>query len=86
MLNFDFLEKDLGPASPLQYAHDFQKKIFLMSYFINCPNFTVWLPLLLEIYGNMCILIICFPVYDVINLSFLIRPFSYMTKEMRTEI
>ena len=26
MLNFDFLEKDLGLASPLQYAHDFQKK------------------------------------------------------------
>ena len=49
MLNFDFLEKDLGPASPLQYVHDFQKKIFLMLYFINCPNFTAWLPLLLEI-------------------------------------
>ena len=32
----------------------------------------------------MCIVIVCYPVYDVINfeikLSFLIKPFSYMTK------
>ena len=47
-------------------------------YFIN-------LPLRLEILGNMCILMICFLVYDVtnfgINLSFLIKLFSYMTKK-----
>ena len=33
---------------------------------------------------NMCIVIACYPVRDVINveiyLSFLIKPFSYMTK------
>ena len=36
--------------------------------------------------GNMCIVIICFPVYDVINfetgLTFLIKPFSNMTKKL----
>ena len=38
----------------------------------------------------ICIVIICFPVYDAIdfeiNLSFLIKPFSYFTKKVRTKI
>ena len=34
---------------------------------MNLPNFMVWLPLLLEILGNISVVIICFPVYDVIN-------------------
>ena len=38
-----------------------------------------------EILGNVCIVIIFSPVYDVINseinLSFLIKPFFYMTKK-----
>ena len=37
----------------------FQKKSFLMLYFVNWPNFISWLPLLLEILGNMCIAIVC---------------------------
>ena len=36
-------------------------------------------------FGNICIVIICYPVFDVINfetkVSFLIRPFSHMTKK-----
>ena len=47
-------------------------------------NFTVWLPLLLEILGNVYIVIIYCPVCDVINFeinySFLIKPFFYVTK------
>ena len=43
------------------------------------------LSLLLEILGKMCIVIVCFPDCDAINfeiiLSFLIKPFSYMTKK-----
>ena len=39
----------------------------------------VWLPLLWEISGNMCITIVCEPGYDVmnfeVNLIFLIKPF-----------
>ena len=30
MLNLIFLWKDLGLASPLHFAHDFSRKIFLM--------------------------------------------------------
>ena len=40
----------------------------------------------LEILENICIIIICFPVDDVIsfviNLSFLIKLFSYMTENI----
>ena len=39
----------------------FSNKILLTLYSINRPNFIVWLPLLLEILNNMCIVIICFP-------------------------
>ena len=51
---------------------------------INSPNFIVWFPSLLEILGNICIAVICYPVCDVrtfeIKLSFLIKPFFYVTK------
>ena len=43
----------------------FKKHILL--YSINWPSFIVWLPLLLEIPGNMCIVIVCYPVCVVIN-------------------
>ena len=35
MLNFDFLEKDLGIVSPLLFVYDFLRKMFLMLYSIN---------------------------------------------------
>ena len=41
--------------------------MFLMLYFINWSNFIVWLLLLLEIFGNMCMAIVCFPGCDVMN-------------------
>ena len=45
------------------------------------------IPLPFEIFGNMCITIVCFTSCDVINfeidLIFLIRPFFYMTKTLR---
>ena len=59
MLNFDFLGKGLGIVSPAHFVYDFSTKMFLMLYFINRPNFILWLPLLLEILGNMCIAIVC---------------------------
>ena len=87
MLNFDFLEKSLGLVSPPHFEYDFSRKIFLILYSINWPNFTVLLSLLLEILGNMCIAIVCFPGCDVMNfeiiLIFLIKPFFYMTKKSR---
>ena len=69
MLNLVFLEKGLGIVSPPHYVYDFSRKIFLMLYFINGPNFIAWLPLLLEILGNARIAIVCFPGCHVINLK-----------------
>ena len=84
MLNFDFLEKGLGIVYPHHFVYDFLRKIFLMLYSINWPNFIVWLPLLLETFDNMCFAIICFPSSDVIsyetNLIFLIKPFFIWPK------
>ena len=72
------------PASPPHFVYEFSRKIFLMLFSINWPNFIFWLPLLLEILANMCIVIICRPVCDIINfeinLGFLIKPFFYKTK------
>ena len=58
MLNFDF-EKCLGLVSPPLFVYDFSRKMFLMSYLINWPNFIVWLPLLLETLVNIYITIAC---------------------------
>ena len=50
-----------------------------MIYFINWQNFIIWLPLLLDISENICILIIFYPVCDATNFeiyfSFFIKPF-----------
>ena len=55
------------------FLHDFSRKIFLTLNSHNCTNFTHWLSLLPEILGagNMCIVIICFPVYGVKNFEIL---------------
>ena len=47
---------------------NFLWKIFLL-FSTNWSNFIDWLPLLFEILGNMCVVILCFPVYDVINIE-----------------
>ena len=89
ILNFDFLEKDLGIVSPPHFVYNFGTKVFLMLYSINLPNFIVQLSLLLEILGNMCIAIVCKPGYDVINFEInriLIKPFLYMTKKSRQNL
>ena len=79
MLNFDFLEKGLGIVSPPHFVYDVSRKIFLMLYSINSPDFIVWLSLPLEILGNMCIGIVCFPGCNIINFKvisvFLIKSF-----------
>ena len=81
MFNFDFLWKGLGLASPPPIVYYFPREIFLMLCSINWPNFIVSFSLLLEILGNMCVVIICCSVFDVINFeinhSFLIKPFFY---------
>ena len=45
-------------VSPSHFADDFSRKIFPILYSINWPNLIVWLPLLIEILGNMNIIMI----------------------------
>ena len=81
MLNSDFLENGLGTV--------FQEKYFSCYTLLTdqISNFIIWLLLLLEILGNMCIAIVYFPGCDVINfeisLIFLFKPLFYMTKISR---
>ena len=51
-LNFDFFRKGSGNS-------------FSTTFCVS--KFHVWLPLLLKILGNMCIVIVCFPRCDVTN-------------------
>ena len=89
MLDFDFLDKGLGLVSPAHSVYDFSTKMCLMLYSINWPNFVAWLPSLLEILGNMCIAIVCYPGCDVmdfeINLIFLIEPFFLHDQNVMTK-
>ena len=58
-----------------------------MFYSINWPDFIVLLPLLIEILDNKCIVIICCPVFNVINCennqNFLIKSFFYAIEKSR---
>ena len=59
--------------------------MFLISYSINWPSFVVWVVLILEMLGSMCIVIAKLWRHKI-NLIFLIRPgflFFYMTKKSR---
>ena len=83
-LNFGFLEKSLGIASPPHFVYNFSRKVILMLNFINWPSFLIWFPLLLQILGNVCIAIIFFSGCDVIdfqsNHTPLIKPLFYDEK------
>ena len=61
--------------------------MFLMIYSISWSNFSVWLLLLLELLENMCMIIVSLSGFVVINFEiniiFLIKPFSCMTKRSR---
>ena len=67
MLNFDFSKKEQILVSPQYFVYDFSRKTLLKLYSINWPNFIVWLSLLLEIFGNISTVVICFPINDVLN-------------------
>ena len=70
------------------FCMTFDRKYFYC--FVNWPNFIIWLPLLLAIMGNMCIVIIRDPVCNVINfqikLGFLIKLFSHMIKKSQKKL
>ena len=67
--SFDFLEKCLGIVSAPHFVYDFSRKMFFMLYSVNWPNSIVWWLLLLDILGNMCIAVVCFPGCDVTDLE-----------------
>ena len=64
------------------------KKKFLL-YSITWTSFIVWLPLLHEILGNMCIVIACLQECDVINTEtdpiFLMKPFILHNQNVKTK-
>ena len=55
---FQKINRGLELVSLPHFLDNFWRKIFLL-YSINWPSFIVWLPLLREILGNMCIAIVC---------------------------
>ena len=86
MLNFNFFKKGLGIVFPQGFMYDCSRKMFLMIYSINWLKFIIWLSLLLEILGNMCIAIVFSRLWChnfEINLICLIKPFFYKTKKLR---
>ena len=48
MLNFGFLEKGLRILSLPHFVYNFSRKMFLLLYAINWPNFISWLLLILQ--------------------------------------
>ena len=76
------MKRGLEVVSLSHFLHKFWRKLFLTLYSINCPNFIIWLLLLHEMLNNMCIVVVCFLVFDMINfeinLRFLVKPFSHM--------
>ena len=90
MLNFEFLEKGLGIDSSSHFMYDLSRKIFVMLCSINWLKFIFWFPLLLEIFNNMFITFVSFPGFNIIileiNLIFLIKPFSWVTKKSRQKM
>ena len=84
MLNFAFLKKGLGLVSRSYFV---QK---ILGYITLTDQISLCLPLLLEISDNMCIVTVCIPDCEAtsleIYLSFLIKPFFYITKKSEQKI
>ena len=89
MLSFVFLDKGLGIISPAHFVYDFQQKCSSCYVLLTDQISLFGLPLLLEVLGNICIAIVCLQGCDVINFKinmiFLIKPFLYMTKKVKTK-
>ena len=62
------------------FLHNFWRKIFFLWYCINLPTFIVWLPLLCETLGNMCIVT---TQIVRLNVSFWSSRFFNMSKKSR---
>ena len=90
MLHFDVFKKNSGIVSPSCFVYVFSRKIFLVLYSLTWPIFFFWLPLLLQIFVNIYIAIVCFTGFDVINfgvnLNFLPKPAFLHDRKLKTKI
>ena len=81
-------KKDIELVSLPDFLHYFSRIMFLLLYPINLPNFIVWLPLLREILDNVCMAMVCWPVYHLtifeINHIFLIKSFFPQDQKFKT--
>ena len=77
---FEKTRRGLKLVSLTHFLHNFWRKIFLLLYSINWPNFIVWLPLLCEIFGNICIAIVCKPGCGVMIQTFFLHDQKVVTK------
>ena len=64
---FKKIKRGLELCTLPHFLHNFWRKIFILLRSVNRPNFIVWLSLLCEILGNMCIGIVCKPGCDVMD-------------------
>ena len=84
---FKKAKRGLELVSLPHFLCDFSRKIFLVLCSVKWSNFIAWLLLVLEILGNMCILINYFPICNVINLginlTLLIGRLFFKTKNSR---
>ena len=68
MFNFDIIKKGKGLVSAPHFVYHFSGKILLVLLLTNQISMSYCLyQFLLEIMVNMYILIICFPVYEIMN-------------------
>ena len=90
MLHFDVFKKNSGIVSPSCFVYVFSRKIFLVLYSLTWPIFFFWLLLLLQIFDNIYIAIVCFTGCDVINfgvnLNFLTKPVFLHDRKLKTKI
>ena len=84
-LKTNFSEKGVGLVSPPHFVYDFSRKLFLMLHSFDWPNFTVWLPLILEMLDNMRITIVWNLKFEI-NLTFLIKPLCLNLNILRRKI
>ena len=90
MLHFDVFKKNSGIVSPSCFVYVFSRKTFLVLYSLTWPIFFFWFLLLIQIFDNIYIAIVCFTGCDVINfgvnLNFLTKPVFLHDRKLKTKI
>ena len=89
-INFSKSKRGLEPISLPHFLDDSWRKIFILLYSFDWPNFIAWLPFLREVLGNMGIVTVFNHTVTSqilkLTLAFKSRRFFYMTKNPRQEL